>query len=317
MVNLIDINKIFFPFGVDAEQQIIDQGLDFAYYTSVETIFNIIKYKKLWLRNIRCMNDYREIIQGRELIISILNENNDYRLKRLLNLLSSIHNSEEAKWKKIIEDILVGNSFDGVWLHTYIICFTEHNNATEYNGNQSMFDAYGRGNGGCLVLDSSKLMNLNLPLSKVLYVDEKNKYKLAEQVDRLIESIANHINELKKCDNNIIEEIFRQVLIFAICSIKHTGFERENEWRLIINKKIFNYDMSANVFLPQSEESIGGIPQIIQQVDLKELKYIIKDVIIEQKFEAHEEVLALNSLLKKWDADNALNVRVSDIPIRR
>lgn len=317
MVNLIDINKIFFPFGVDAEQRIIDQGLDFAYYTSVETIFNIIKYKKLWLRNIRCMNDYREIIQGRELIISILNENNDYRLKRLLNLLSSIHNSEEAKWKQIIEDILVGNSFGGVWLHTYIICFTEHNNATEYNGNQSMFDAYGRGNGGCLVLDSSKLMNLNLPLSKVLYVDEKNKYKLAEQVDRLIESIANHINELKKCDNNIIEEIFRQVLIFAICSIKHTGFERENEWRLIINKKIFTYDMSANVFLPQSEESIGGIPQIIQQVDLKELKYIIKDVIIEQKFEAHEEVLALNSLLKKWDADNALNVRISDIPIRR
>lgn len=317
MVNLIDINKIFFPFGVDAEQRIIDQGLDFAYYTSVETIFNIIKYKKLWLRNIRCMNDYREIIQGRELIISILNENNDYRLKRLLNLLSSIHNSEEAKWKQIIEDILLGNSFGGVWLHTYIICFTEHNNATEYNGNQSMFDAYGRGNGGCLVLDSSKLMNLNLPLSKVLYVDEKNKYKLAEQVDRLIESIANHINELKKCDNNIIEEIFRQVLIFAICSIKHTGFERENEWRLIINKKIFNYDMSTNVFLPQSEESIGGIPQIIQQVDLKELKYLIKDVIIEQKFEAHEEVLALNSLLKKWDADNALNVRISDIPIRR
>lgn len=263
------------------------------------------------------MNDYREIIQGRELIISILNENNDYRLKRLLNLLSSIHNSEEAKWKQIIEDILLGNSFGGVWLHTYIICFTEHNNATEYNGNQSMFDAYGRGNGGCLVLDSSKLMNLNLPLSKVLYVDEKNKYKLAEQVDRLIESIANHINELKKCDNNIIEEIFRQVLIFAICSIKHTGFERENEWRLIINKKIFNYDMSTNVFLPQSEESIGGIPQIIQQVDLKELKYLIKDVIIEQKFEAHEEVLALNSLLKKWDADNALNVRISDIPIRR
>ncbi len=317
MVNFIDINKIFFPFGVDAEQRIINQGLDFAYYTSVETIFNIIKYKKLWLRNIRCMNDYREIIQGRELIISILNENNYYRLKRLLNLLSSIHNSEEAKWKQIIEDILVGNSFGGVWLHTYIICFTEHNNATEYNGNQSMFDAYGRGNGGCLVLDSSKLMNLNLPLSKVLYVDEKNKYKLAEQVDRLIESIANHINELKKCDNNIIEEIFRQVLIFAICSIKHTGFERENEWRLIINKKIFNYDMSANVFLPQSEESIGGIPQIIQQVDLKELKYLIKDVIIEQKFEAHEEVLALNSLLKKWDADNALNVRISDIPIRR
>lgn len=317
MVNLIDINKIFFPFGVDAEQRIIDQGLDFAYYTSVETIFNIIKYKKLWLRNIRCMNDYREIIQGRELIISILNENNEYRLKRLLNLLSSIHNSEEPKWKQIIEDILVGNSFGGVWLHTYIICFTEHNNATEYNGNQSMFDAYGRGNGGCLVLDSSKLMNLNLPLSKVLYVDEKNKYKLAEQVDRLIESIANHINELKKCDNNIIEEIFRQVLIFAICSIKHTGFERENEWRLIINKKIFNYDMSTNVFLPQSEESIGGIPQIIQQVDLKELKYLIKDVIIEQKFEAHEEVLALNSLLKKWDADNALNVRISDIPIGR
>lgn len=237
MVNFIDINKIFFPFGVDAAQRIIDQQLDFAYYTSVETIFNILRYKKLWLRNIRCMNDYREIIQGRELIISILKENNDYRLKRLLNLLSSIHNSEEAKWKQIIEDILVGNSFGGVWLHTYIICFTEHNNATEYNGNQSMFDAYGRGNGGCLVFDSSKLMNLTLPLSKVFYVDEKNKYKLAEQVDRLIGSIANHIDELQKCDDNIIEEIFRQVLTFAICSIKHTGFERENEWRLIINKK--------------------------------------------------------------------------------
>lgn len=47
MVNLIDINKIFFPFGVDAAQRIIDQRLDFAYYTSVETIFNILKYKKI------------------------------------------------------------------------------------------------------------------------------------------------------------------------------------------------------------------------------------------------------------------------------
>lgn len=317
MVSLIDINKIFFPFGVDAAQRIIDQGLDFAYYTSVETIFNILKYKKLWLRNIRCMNDYREIIQGKELIIAILKENNDYRLKRLLNLFSSIHNSGEAKWKQIIEDILVGNSFGGLWLHTYIICFTEHNNAMEYNGNQSMFDAYGRGNGGCLVLDGSKLMNLNLPLSKVFYVDEKNKYKLAEQVDRLIGSIANHIDELQECDDKIIEEIFKQVLIFAICSIKHTGFERENEWRLIINKKIFNYDVSANDFLPQSEESIGGIPQIIQQVNLQDFKWLIKDIIIEQRFEAHEEVLALNSLLTKWASDNTLNVRVSDIPIRR
>lgn len=187
----------------------------------------------------------------------------------------------------------------------------------EYNGNQSMFDAYGRGNGGCLVLDGSKLMNLNLPLSKVFYVDEKNKYKLAEQVDRLIGSIANHIDELQECDDKIIEEIFKQVLIFAICSIKHTGFERENEWRLIINKKIFNYDVSANDFLPQSEESIGGIPQIIQQVNLQDFKWLIKDIIIEQRFEAHEEVLALNSLLTKWASDNTLNVRVSDIPIRR
>lgn len=263
------------------------------------------------------MNDYREIIQGRELIISILKENHDYRLKKLLNLLSSIHNSEEVKWKQIIEEILVGNSFGEVWLHTYIICFTEHNNATDYNGNQSMFNAYGRGNGGCLILDGSELMKLDLPLSKVFYVDEKNKYKLAEQVDRLIESIANHIDELQKCDDSIIEEIFRQVLIFAICSIKHTGFERENEWRLIINKKIFNYGELPNKILPQSEESIGGIPQIIQQVDLYKMKHLIKDSIIEQRFEVHEEVLALNSLLTKWDSDNTLNVRISDIPIRR
>lgn len=317
MVNLININKIFFPFGVEAAQRIIDQGLDFAYYTSVDTIFNILKYKKLWLRNIRCMNDYREIIQGRELIISILKENNDFRLKKLLNILSSIHNSQEMKWKQIIEDILVGNSFEGVWLHTYIICFTEHDNITEYNGNQSMFDAYGRGNGGCLVLDSGELMKLNLPLSKVFYVDEKNKYKLTEQVDRLIESIANHICELQKYDDNIIEDIFRQVLTFAICSIKHTGFERENKWRLIINKRIFNYGLASNNFLPQSEESIGGIPQIIQQIDIQKFKRLIKDIIIEQRFEAHEEVLALDSLLTKWDSDNTLNVSISDIPIRR
>lgn len=75
--------------------------------------------------------------------------------------------------------------------------------------------------------------------------------------------------------------------------------------------------MLANVFLQQSEESIGGIPQIVQQVDLQDFKCLIKDIIIEQKFEAHEEVLALNSLLTKWDSDNTLNVRISDIPIRR
>jgi hypothetical protein len=40
----------------------------FVHYTSAEAALNIIKSKRIWMRNTTCMSDYREVQHGFEIL---------------------------------------------------------------------------------------------------------------------------------------------------------------------------------------------------------------------------------------------------------
>ena len=63
-----DLGSIFFPYCSKEEEIIKANGIDLAYYCSLDTLFNILNNKEIWLRNIRCMNDRKELLFGYKIL---------------------------------------------------------------------------------------------------------------------------------------------------------------------------------------------------------------------------------------------------------
>ena len=77
--------KIFQPIYARRLEKTRLERMRFAYYTSASTGINILKGHALWMRAAACMNDYREIDYG----IQLLNKTvygSDYRRERIQHL---------------------------------------------------------------------------------------------------------------------------------------------------------------------------------------------------------------------------------------
>jgi hypothetical protein len=54
-----------------------------VHYTSAENGLKLLQGQRLWLRNVKCMNDYSEVAHGIDMLVRVLRKNND----KLLNSL--------------------------------------------------------------------------------------------------------------------------------------------------------------------------------------------------------------------------------------
>lgn len=62
------LSKIFMPYSEERREEMKKRKGLFVHYTSAENAMKIIQSKKLWLRNVKCMNDYMEVFHGYELM---------------------------------------------------------------------------------------------------------------------------------------------------------------------------------------------------------------------------------------------------------
>lgn len=87
----IKLNEILFKREILEIQNLKKNNLNFVHYTNANTAYKIIKNGELWLRNVRGMNDYREIDYGRSQLINVF-ENITYRnkLEQLIKKLIQI-----------------------------------------------------------------------------------------------------------------------------------------------------------------------------------------------------------------------------------
>lgn len=288
---------------------------DLAYYTCASTLYSILDNKEVWLRSTMCMNDYQKIRYTGEYIIKILQHNNNSMRNRFIKVLGKII-PENLKDLQDFFTYSLENIVGGLYLHTYIMCFTEHDDSIFPDGNLQMFNSYGRGNGACLIFDKNKLQELDLPIYKVHYSNEKI---IDEKLIQLLNRLEEQAEELRGVDVNKIINYLQLFFISLITTTKHPGFSQENEWRLIINDKLLQYDENFKNVQNEKVKCVNDIPQIIKTLKLNGYEHLLKKIILEPRYTMAAEALAIIKMLKdSWNIDKPADIiRVSEIPVRR
>lgn len=307
--------QAFLPDIIKDGNKLFLNNQNLAYYTNGDVLYSILKYKELWLRSTACMNDYREIRYASEYVRNLLLDNDSRMFKSVVNALKLITKFPEEYLREELVNMLDKISV-GLYLHTYIMCLTEHDEKEFPDGNLQMFNSYGRGNGVCIVFDRDKLKLFDLPIYKIHYLTED---EITNKVNELLVRLENKNIELRSISDNDILKYLKLFFIHLIVTTKHPGFKQEKEWRLIINQKFFDCNKIFGNNLREDVECINGIPQIIQKLNLGNNENILRKIILEPRYEMSAEVLAINQFLKNnWHFEDTKEIiRVSDIPIRR
>ncbi|MBY5760939.1 DUF2971 domain-containing protein [Rhizobium leguminosarum] len=298
------IYKIFHPHVVEKAAK-VDR---FAYYTRAETALSVIQNQTLWMRKTKCMNDFRELVFGRECLTDQLAFKRDY----FREVIDSFYGGLADELLATFEDDATSMADQ-----TYITCVSEHDATEDAYGRLSMWRAYGGTTGVAIVFkrEAAELPGLPYYASPVLYTTSED---FGVEFDKVLSGIASSRNVLR----NLPRELFRSEMLFALqsalVSIKHRGFVEEREWRIVYYPNIPSpYELKPQVRV------INGVPQIIREIQLKRgmsplgLTDLIDRVIVGPTQFPDVIAEALTTALSLAGVKSAEDiVHISDIPLR-
>lgn len=252
------LEDIFMPHIAKGKRQVSDDGNQYIHYTSAENALNILNSQQLWLRNPSCMNDYMEIAHGHQMLLKFF-RNEDNRNK----FVSAIDEYEEGIAQQIFD------SFDEWWEKikhdTFIASISVHPKDEDQHGRLSMWRAYGSESGkAALILNNppQRSPKLSVIMSPAAYFTEK---ELEIELLEIISAINENIDYLKTLQKEtVFGTVIAALIILAVC-LKHPGFKEEQEWRLIYLPTM----VPNNNWLVREVETIGGIPQVVYKLPLK------------------------------------------------
>ena len=308
--------KIFQPIYARRLEKTRLERMRFAYYTSASTGINILKGHALWMRAAACMNDYREIDYG----IQLLNKTvygSDYRRERIQHL------AERLDWGTNVLDSMMSdlNKNERRYItNTYLACVSEHRPRERGKGRLSMWRAYGRKTGVAFVLKPTSIFQrlepLPLRLTPVEYLTQE---QFTEGFDWMLDNIDTYLDDLRRYEPAKVLEYFVNMLMTSLFSIKNPGFNEEREWRFV-------YHESASSHLHHDIVVVDGIPQVIYQLPLSSpsapltgvpLEEALEEIIIGPSQYAEVIELAFVRMLDELGISNAAErVSKSNIPLR-
>jgi hypothetical protein len=253
------LRQLFFPYLAAQTTHALQAGARFAYYTSASTALNILRERKLWLRNATTMNDFSEIAHGMACVQAAYNGPHGARLKALLDTCFDGAAQElETRFNSWLPLFQVD---------TYMICVSLHTADEDKLGRLSMWRAYGGSSGVALVFNGGVMFRpsdaLGAYSSPVLYADRD---AFAVEFGRLIDGLQagrDHVLALGR--DLAISNLFR-VLRYAVLSTKHPGFREEQEWRAIASPS-----MHASAHTELVVEVVRGVPQTVLKIPLKNI----------------------------------------------
>lgn len=231
----------------------------FVHYTSAEAALNIVKTKRMWMRNTTCMSDYREVQHGLAIIRNFFADKTN--TESFLKALDACHRGVAQQALDIFS-----RSGSTVYLNTYITSVSEHDKKEDQHGRLSMWRAFGANKTARVAIVfrvprfSGATIALNLMFSPVAYLTEKEAHNVMHEV---VQNITGSCDFLLSVDRQIVlNTIFYMLLAAAVC-LKHEGFREEREWRGIYAPK-FN----ASPLMEASTEIVGGVPQLVYKLPL-------------------------------------------------
>lgn len=230
----------------------------FVHYTSAEAAIHIINKKRIWMRNVTCMSDYREVQHGYEILQRYFSDQNKRdAFNRELDKCSQGVGNEATE--------MFGQLWNNIRLYSYIASISEHKDDENDHGRLSMWRAFG-GNAArvAIVFNVQKYSGaaqaLNIMFSPVSYLPDTDVYKV---IDEVTYNIGNNCAFLASLNRDILRANVFTMLMAGVTCLKHEGFREEREWRVIYGPKLM-----PSQLIESSNEIIGGIPQTVYNLPL-------------------------------------------------
>jgi hypothetical protein len=300
---------------VDARFEALkDAGLKLAHYTSAENALKIIDGESIWLRNAALMNDFMEISFGATCIVPALQE-----------LLPEAIPAVDAVHPGLLNDCItrMANVEQVVNNHTYLTSLAEYEPENRL-GKLSMWRAYGGPTAGvALVFNLDVFENGNPDLGATLRPVLYGADELVPVLTNMITALRDNTELLAKVPRERAQSIVFHALQDLVLTTKHEGFREEEEWRVI-----YSPQFSPSAFLRETPVAVGGIPQVIFPITLRDqpglnmpdinLDQLIHRVIIgpcqypEQVGHAFHEAMRLKDM-----TDPRGRMQFSSIPLRQ
>lgn len=275
------IVKIFLEDIISKYKHIKNGKYSLSHYTSAEKAQTILTDKRLLLRKATCMNDYQEIIYGKDIVIKYLFNDNKDEINSIIQSINKNYNIDNLK--KTFTDYI-----SDMENRTYICCFSEIKNKKNhsYNGNLSMWRGYANTNGVMfkfkpIILDSPEIIdNISFFIAPVIY----DKKDFIEILDDIFQKISDDIylikNIFKKHIDFFFELIIRQLYHRIIC-LKNKDFKEEKEWRLLYSPFKKDYvDSLSNIQSIDTEiKTFYGLPQKVYYINFNNMD-ILDSIVI-------------------------------------
>lgn len=313
------LGGIFMPTATKKIQDLFPTGTyaRFVHYTTAEAALQIIKSRRIWMRNTNCMADYSEVMHGYTIILNFFNDSNNREM-----FIGALDECVSGIAREAIG--LFAQWWNYIRLNTYIAAVSEHDVEEDSHGRLSMWRAFGGTVGRVAIVirvpyswEGSEA--LNIIFSPVAYLKEEQVH---DELRTVINNVRTNCDFLRSVERQlVINIIFRMLLVSVVC-LKHKGFHEEREWRAIYAPKLF-----PSSLMESSTEIIGGIPQPVFKILIdRRVSDILADLDLSTLFDRlvigpspypwpmYESFVA--ALTEAGIADAGNRVWVSDIPIR-
>lgn len=253
------------PHEARRRNALLASGRNLIHYTSAAAAVQIIRNKKVWMRNLRCMNDFSEVDHGISLMQRSLrppiDTGSELGLRAVFSAVDSIFPDTSTLSTKWFDDNIVTLSNK-----TYITCLSEHDEGEVDHGRLSMWRSYTSNQVGVgLVINPLPLYSVTSAygaFSSPVYYFTDN-----ELLDIFIEISTNISNNKEYIESQGRDQAYGFLCILlrsiAMCT-KHPGFAEEKEWRIMHTEAI-----DEQGALEVAVECVNGIPQPIYKMPLQ------------------------------------------------
>jgi hypothetical protein len=314
----MDVQKntaIFFPIALEAMSKADQNGNMFAYYTTADVAYQIIKNKEIWMRSTMVMNDYMEIEHGSSLLI---NAKKGAPGEKLRAAVDACHPGLfDEVWQRVVAWL------PGFRADTFITCISEHDSTENKLGRLSMWRAYGGRTGVAFIINGAALANdtdaLGAYASPVSYFTQD---QFSDAMTRVATNIDINSDYVRSVPTDVLKEILFRMFRFAVLCTKHPGFAEEREWRIVASPAL----QQSNLI--KSETAVvRGVPQLILKIPLQEfpeqgviglsIPALINSIIIGPCEFPHVTFRALWTELRSAGVEKLQEIIVeSEIPLR-
>jgi hypothetical protein len=287
------------------------------HYTGAHGIRGILNSDSIWASGAQHMNDWMEVVYGYDMMMSALRD---------LVAEGKFPDRSQAIFKELLG---VMQQPDSPFVDAYFAAFCEKGNLL------SQWRAYAGTQGFAIEVDplvlngeltlTTKAPARNLRLTKIEYDPARQKKNFLRLIDELTETIeGQHSPRGWRSERflNTLVEFVRVVLSSWAATVKHPGFEEEQEWRVIFQPLITAEEKysSTQEFVVRVEDytlitHVEFIPSEVLPHGKRGPKLPIRSITCGPNVSMRSTMRALEILLRNNGYEN-VEIKKSEIPAR-